>query len=154
LKKDFPRLPSYNRFVELKSQLVFPLHCYLMTHLGRCTGISFVDSASLEVCHPKRVHNHKVFNGIAKWGKTSVGYFYGFKLHIVVNDGGEILAYMITAGNVDDRKPVPKLTENIFGKVWGDKGYISSDLFDQLMQQGVQLITKIKSNRSHKINPI
>lgn len=154
LKKDFPNLPSYNRFLELKSQLVFPLHCYLMTRLGSCTGISFIDSASLDVCHPKRVHNHKVFKGIAKWGKTSVGYFYGFKLHIVVNDEGELLAYMITPGNVDDRKPVPKLTEKIFGKVCGDKGYISSDLFDQLMQQGVQLITKIKSNMKNKLMPL
>jgi hypothetical protein len=71
-----------------------------MTRLGSCTGISFVDSASLEVCHPKRIHNHKVFKGIAKRGKTSIGYFYGFKLHLVVNDEGELLAYMITTGNI------------------------------------------------------
>ena len=154
LKREFPNLPSYNRFVELKSQLVFPLHCYLMTRLGSCSGISFVDSASLEVSHPKRVHSHKVFKGIAKWGKTSVGYFYGFKLHIVVNDAGELLAYMITAGNIDDRKPVPGLVQKVFGKVFGDKGYISSDLFDRLMQQGVQLITKIKSNMKNKLMPL
>ena len=154
LNREFPNLPSYNRFVELKSQLIFPLHCYLMTRLGSCTGISFVDSASLEVCHPKRVHSHKVFKGIAKWGKTSVGYFYGFKLHIVANDERELLAYMITVGNVDDRKPVPWLMQKVFGKVFGDKGYISSDLFDQLMQQGVQLITKIKSNMKNKLMPL
>jgi hypothetical protein len=129
LKKDFPDLPSYNRFVELKSQLVFPLHCYLMSRLGNCTGVSFIDSASLEACHPKRVHSHRVFKGIAKWGKISVGYFYGFKLHIVVNDAGELLAYMFTGGNIDDSKLVPKLMQKIFSKVFGDKGYISSDLF-------------------------
>ncbi len=139
LKQDFPNLPSYNRFVELKAQLVFPLHCYLMSRLGKCSGISFVDSAALEVCHPKRIHNHKVFKGIAKRGKTSVGYFYGFKLHLVVNEEGELLAYMITTGNTDDRKPVPELTEKVFGKVFGDKGYISSDLFEKLMTKGVHL---------------
>ena len=154
LRKEFPNLPSYNRFVELKRQIVFPLHCYLMTRLGSCTGISFVDSTSLEACHLKRVHSHKVFKGIAKWGKTSVGYFYGFKLHIVVSDEGELLAYMVTAGNVDDRKPVLRLVRKVFGKVIGDKGYISSDLFDQLMQQGVQLITKIKSNMKNKLMPL
>ncbi len=92
LKKNFPNLPSYNSFVELKSQLAFPLHCYLMTRLGKCSGISFVDSTSLEVCHPKRKQSHKVFKDVAQWGKTSVGYFYGFKLHLVVNDESELLA--------------------------------------------------------------
>lgn len=154
LRQDFPHLPSYNRFVELKSQLVFPLHCYLMTRLGSCTGISFIDSTSIEVCHPKRIHNHKVFKGIVKRGKTSVGYFYSFKLHLVVSDEGELLAYMITAGNVGDRKPVPKLVENVFGLLCGDKGYISSDLFESLMAKGVQLITKLKSNMKNKLMPL
>lgn len=153
LKKDFPNLPSYNRFVELKSQLAFPLHCYLMTRLGTCSGISFVDSTSLEVCHPKRKHSHKVFKGIAQWGKTSVSYFYGFKLHLVVNDEGELLAYMITAGNIDDRKFLRSLNK-LFGKIFGDKGYISSELFENLMKQGIQLITKIKSNMKNKLMPL
>lgn len=154
LKSDFPNLPSYNRFLELKSATVFPLHCYLMTRLGHCTGISFVDSSPLQVCHQKRIHNHKVFKGLAMRGHTSVGYFYGFKLHIVVNDEGELLAYMITQGNIDDRKPVPSLAENLFGKLFGDKGYISSELFEKLMEQGVQLITKIKSNMKNRLMPL
>jgi hypothetical protein len=153
LSADFPNLPSYNRFVELKSQLVFPLHCYLSTRLGRCSGISFVDSTSLEVCHSKRKHNHKVFKGIAQWGKTSVGYFYGFKLHLVVNDEGELLAYMISAGNTDDRQFLRGL-KKVFGKVFGDKGYISSALFNDLMKKGIQLITKIKSNMKNKFMPL
>lgn len=153
LKRDFPNLPSYNRFVELKSQLAFPLHCYLLTRLGRCSGISFVDSTSLEVCHPKRKHNHKVFKDVAQWGKTSVGYFYGFKLHLVVSDEGELLAYMITAGNIDDRQFLRGL-KKIFGKICGDKGYISSDLFNDLMEKGIQLITKLKSNMKNKFMPL
>lgn len=151
LKKDFPNLPSYNRFVELKAAMIFPLHCYLISRLGQCTGISFVDSSSLQVCHQRRIHNHKVFKGIAKRGHTSVGYFYGFKLHIVVNDEGQLLAYMLTQGNIDDRKPVPALTERLSGKLFGDKGYISSALFEQLMEKGVQLITKLKANMKNKL---
>lgn len=154
LNQEFPKLPSYNRFVELKSQLVFPLHCYLMTRLGKCTGISFIDSAALEVCHQKRIHNHKVFKGLAKRGKTSVGYFYGFKLHLIVSDEGELLAYMLTPGNVDDRKPVHNLVEKVFGKMFGDKGYISSELFKDLMAKGLQLVTKIKSNMKNKLMPL
>jgi hypothetical protein len=153
LHKEFPNLPSYNRFVELKSQLAFPLHCYLLSRLGRCSGVSFVDSTSLQVCHPKRKHSHKVFKEIAQWGKTSVGYFYGFKLHLVVNDEGELLAYMISGGKTDDRQFLRGL-EKIFGKVFGDKGYISSDLFNDLMERGIQLITKLKSKMKNKLMPL
>ena len=153
LRDKFPGLPSYNRFVELKKSVVFPLHCYLMTIAGKSTGIAFVDSTSLEVCHPKRIHSHKVFKNIARRGKTSTGWFYGFKLHVVVNDRGEILALMITAGNVDDRKPVPNMCKNVIGKLVGDKGYISKQLFEDLMRHGLQLITKIKNNMKNKLMP-
>ncbi|MBS4169295.1 IS982 family transposase [Parachlamydia sp. AcF125] len=155
LKREFPHIPSYNRFVELKRQLAFPLHCYLLTRLGKCTGISFIDSASIAVCHPKRIHQHnKMFKGIAKRGKTSVSYFYGFKLHLVANEEGELLAYMITTGNIDDRKPVPILTEKLFGKKFGDKGYLSSELFKKMMEKGAQLIAKIKTNMRNKLMPL
>ncbi len=154
LRDKFPGLTSYNRFVELKKSVAFPLHCYLMTLAGKSTGIAFVDSTSLKVCHPKRIHSHKVFKNIAKRGKTSTGWFYGFKLHIIVSDRGEILALMITAGNVDDRQPVPQLCERVFGKLIGDKGYISKKLFQDLMEHGVELITKIKSNMKNKLMPV
>jgi hypothetical protein len=150
-KKEFPNSPSYNRFVELKKLIVFPLHCYLMTRLGNTNGISFIDSTPLSVCHPRRIHSHKVFKDIAKRGKTSTGWFYGFKLHVVVNDGGELLAFMLTSGNVDDRVPVPELTKKLFGKIFGDKGYISSELGESLLKRGLQLITKIKSNMKNKM---
>lgn len=153
LIKDFPGLPSYNRFVELKKRVVFPLHCYLMTIRGVCTGISFVDSTSLEVCHYRREKSHKVFKGIAKKGKTSTGWFYGLKLHVVVNDRGELLGMMVTAGNVDDRMPVPQMCKDLVGKLIGDKGYISQKLFAGLMEHGLQLITKLKKNMKNKLMP-
>jgi transposase len=118
------------------------------------TGISFIDSTRIIVCHNKRIHSHKVFNKLAKRGKTSVGWFYGFKLHLIVNDRGELLAVKLTAGNVDDREPVPEMTREIFGKLFGDKGYISQKLFDLLFEQGVQLITRIKKNMKNKLMPL
>jgi len=150
----FPSAPSYQRFVELKKSIIFPLHCYLMRLMGKPTGISFVDSTSLAVCHSKRIYQHKVFKGMARRGKTSVGWFYGFKLHIIVNDEGELLSFALTPGNVDDRAPVSKLVkENISGLLFGDRGYISSKLATTLRKQGVQLITRLRSNMKNKFMP-
>lgn len=151
LRGKFPGLTSYTRFVELMQGAVFPLHCYLMSRLGDCSGISFVDSTPLKTCHLKRVHSHKVFEKIAKWGKTSVGFFFGFKLHIIVNDQGELLAFMVTPGNVDDRKPIPDMIKGLFGKLFGDKGYLSKELFDSLLDQGIQLVTKLRKGMKNKL---
>ena len=80
-----------------------------------------------------------------------MGWFYGFKLHLVVNEYGEILGCQVTAGNVDDRKPVPKLVEGLVGKLFGDKGYISAKLFDALFRDGLQLITNLRSNMKNRL---
>jgi Transposase DDE domain len=103
----FPGLVSYNRFVELVPSTLIPLCAYLRSCFGRCTGLSFIDSTSLKVCHNRRISQHKVFQGLAARGKTSVDWFFGLKLHLVVNDRGELLNFMVTPGNVDDRKPLP-----------------------------------------------
>jgi len=142
----FPGLVSYNRFVELMPRAIFPLLLFLTRLLGKCTGLSFVDAMAIAVCHNKRIKSHKVFKDIAKRGKTSMGWFYGFKLHIVINECGELLAWTVTPGNVDDRKPVRMLSKNIFGKLYGDKGYISQDLFKDLFERGIELVTKVKKN--------
>ena len=139
---------SYSRFVEYMPSVLVPLAVYLRTCcLGECTGISFVDSTSLDVCLNQRIHSHKVFAGLAARGKTSTGWFFGFKLHLVINDRGEILQFCITPGNVDDRKPVPRLANELFGKLFGDKGYISKSLAQTLLEMfDVQLITKLRKN--------
>src|ERR1700722_16566748 len=142
LKSYFPNVISYSRFVNIMKSIVFPLFIFLHGCLGNCTGISFLDSTPLTVCHPRRIHSHKVFKKLAKRGKTSTGWFYGFKLHLIINHHGEILSFMLTPGNVDDRTPVASLAKNIFGKLFADRGYISTDLFLQLFENGVQIITK------------
>ena len=141
-RADFPHLVSYQRFVELMPSALVPLCAYLKTRYGTSTGIAFVDSTALAVCKNKRIDRHRVFRGLAKLGKTTMGWFYGFKLHLAINEQGELLAVRLTAGNVDDRVPVPMLAKRLGGKLYGDKGYISAALFARLWDQGVQLITQ------------
>jgi len=155
-KSFFPNMPTYQNFVSRKKSIVFYLCSYLASQFGKCSGISFIDSTSLSVCHPKRIKSNKVFNKIAKRGKTSVGWFYGFKLHIAVNDQGELLAVMLTPGNTDDRRPVEGLVDQgtIFGTLVGDKGYISKSLFNTLLKKGVNLLTKIKKNMKNQLTSL
>jgi len=154
LQAEFPGLVSYSRFVSLMPRVVLLLWAYLVTHRGRCTGISFIDSTPLKVCHNRRISRNKVFKGCAARGKGSMGWFYGFKLHLIVNEYGEILAFTLTPGNVDDRKPTPALAQQLFGKLFADKGYLSMPLFRQLWQQGVQLITAVRSNMKNQLLPL
>jgi hypothetical protein len=154
-RSEFPHLVSYARFVALLPTVLVPLTAYLHSQLGSCTGISFVDSTDLTVCHNARIPQHRVFAGRARRGKTSVGWFFGFKLHLVVNDRGELLAFCLTPGNVDDRRPVPKLLRRVrrlFGKLFADRGYISQPLAEQLLvEQGVSLITKLRKNMHNRL---
>ena len=154
LKPFFPKLLSYSRFVNLMKTCLFPLFVFSQGCLGQCSGLSFVDSTILTVCHARRINSHRVFKKMARRGKTSTGWFYGFKLHLIINDSGEILSYMLTAGNVDDRIPVPELSKNIFGKLFGDKGYISQELFLKLYEKGIQIITRLKKNMKNKLMSI
>src|SRR5438270_7674844 len=147
----FPRLVSYNRFVELMPSTLVPLCGYLQRRKGACSGISFVDSTSLKVCHNHRIHSHKVFAGCARRGRTSVDWFYGFKLHLVINDCGELLSIRLTPGNTDDRRPIPALVKGLFGKLFGDKGYISQPLFETLYTDGLQLVTKLKKRMKQRL---
>ena len=153
LRGEFPGLVSYSRFVRLMKRAIVPLLFYLKVNQGSCTGISFVDSTPIRVCHNRRIQRHKTFKGLAAHGKTTMGWFYGFKLHLVVNEYGAILAFQLTPGNVDDRKPVPFLSRTLFGKLFADRGYISHDLFDMLFQEDVQLITGIRKNMQNRLMP-
>lgn len=155
LRQEFPRLVSYTRFVALMPRYLVPLAVYLHTQRGDCTGISFIDATSLAVCHPARIHQHRVFAVDARRGKTSVGWFYGFKLHLVVNDRGELLAFCLTPGNTDDRRPIPRLVRRLFGKLFGDKGYLSQSLAERLfLDQGLRLITKLRKNMRNILMPL
>ena len=152
LSSYFPGLPSYTRFVEIKKEVVFPLYCFLSSDFSQATGISFIDSTPLTVCHNRRIHSHKVFKKIAKRGHSSTGWFFGFKLHLIVSDQGALLSFALTPGNVNDRVPVTYLVEGkIQGKLFGDKVYLSQQLFSQLLGKGIQLITKIKKNMKNRL---
>lgn len=147
----FPGLVSYKRFNSLISRLVVPLAGYLKSRFGTCSGISFVDSTHLAVCGNKRIERNRVFEGLAARGKSTIGWFYGFKLHLVINDCGELLGVQLTPGNVDDRRPVPAITRLLTGKLYGDKGYISQVLFEELFDRGLQLVTTIRKNMKPRI---
>lgn len=134
LREEFPNLVSYQRFVELTPSVLIPLCAYLHHCYGQCSGVSFIDSTPLAVCHNRRIPRHRVFQDVAQRGKNSVDWFFGFKLHLVVNDRGQLLACRLTAGNVDDRIPVPQLTKWLWGKLFGDKGYLSQPLTEQLLR--------------------
>ena len=154
LQSEFPDTVSYNRFIELQQKAVVPLSIFLKTLcLGDCTGVSFIDSTPLRVCHIKREKQHKTFKGLATKGQCSIGWFYGFKLHLIINDKGELLDFMLTQGNVDDREPLKSndFHKRIFGKLFGDKGYISQNLFEQLFIDGVHLVTKIRKNMKNSL---
>jgi hypothetical protein len=144
-------MPSYNRFIELMPDILVPLTTFMQTRCGRSKGIAFVDSTPLCVCKNIRIPRHKTFKQNAQRGKSSTGWFYGFKLHIIVDDCGEILSFSITKGNVDDRKPVPKLAKNLIGKLFGDRGYISKKLTELLAADDVELITTLKKNMKPKV---
>jgi len=146
LTSEFPHLVSYTRFVALIPTILVPLLAYLQSRYGACTGISFIDSTALAVCDPKRIHQHRVFALDAARGKSSMGWFYGFKLHLAVNEQGELLACSLTPGNVDDRTPVPQMVRRLRGKLIGDRGYISAPLTEMLFEQGLHLITRLRKN--------
>ncbi|MDG2195437.1 MAG: IS982 family transposase [SAR324 cluster bacterium] len=149
--REFPEAPSYTRVVQLLPQVLWPLAHYLGSRRGEVTGISFVDSTPLKVCRNARIHSHKVFGGLAQRGKTSTGWFFGFKLHLIINDRSDLLGVRLTPGNVDDRLTVPELANGLFGKLFGDRGYISQALRNTLQQQGVELITKLRKNIKPKL---
>jgi hypothetical protein len=153
-RSEFPGLVSYARFVALMPSALIPLCAYLSRLFGMCTGISFIDSTPLVVCHNARIHRHKVFAGLAQRGKSSTGWFFGFKLHVVFNDHGEVLDFMLSAGNVHDLKALPRLAKRLFGKLFGDKGYISAPMFRTLLETcNVHLITKLKRNMRNQLMP-
>ncbi|MDR1368556.1 MAG: IS982 family transposase [Dysgonamonadaceae bacterium] len=139
LQSEFPNLLSYNRFVELERKIIIPFALFLkLICFGQCTGITFIDSTKMAVCKNKRIKRNRVFKDMATIGKSTMGWFYGFKLHLAVNDKGELLNFCVTPANVDDRdwSVIQPLCKQLFGKLYGDKGYISASLCELLFFAG------------------
>lgn len=151
LSGEFPHLISYGRFVQRMPRLLGWLCLYLFSRLGQCSAIRFVDATFIAVCANRRIAQHKVFKGLAARGKGSTGWSFGFKLHLVVNEQGELLAVYLTAANRHELKALPQLVKRLFGKLFGDMAYLSQSMFEHLLQQGIQLITKLKSNMKNKL---
>jgi hypothetical protein len=149
-KKEFPNLPSYNRFIEIMNRVVFHLILFSQINTGRKNGIYYIDSTCLPVCHLKRSKRHKTFDEIAQYGRTSVGWFFGLKLHIVINEKGELIAFKITRGNANDAIASESILKNLKGIAFGDKGYISQKLFSKLFEKGLKLITRTRKNMKPK----
>ena len=153
-RKDYPDIISYNRFVEIMQFTLVPLTlCTIKARFGKCSGISFIDSTPLEVCNNHRIHSHLVFSEYVKTGKSSMGWFYGFKLHLVINGEGEILSFCLTSSNTDDRNEavMDSLMKEIFGKLFADRGYISQKLFEKLLKKDIALVTRANKNMKNKL---
>jgi len=151
LKNEFPKLISYSRFVYLMKNLFVPLFAFLLYNRGAITGIAFVDSTKIQICHNKRIQRNKIFSGWAKRGKTTTGWFYGFKLHLIINEIGEIIAFQFTPGNIADVSVLEKLSKGVFGKLFADKGYISAKVAKRLLRQELELFTTLRSNMKNKL---
>ena len=150
-KQYFPRLPSYQRFVELTHRALYPLTLFAQLKSGKKTGIYYIDGSCLPVCHLKRSKRNKVFREIAQYGRTSVGWFFCLKIHLVINNLGEMIAFKITRGNVHDGAAAKSLLLSLEGLAFGDKGYIGKKLFDELLKNGLKLITRKRKNMKEKL---
>lgn len=153
----FPQTFSYNRFVEVMPRCFVAMTMFLkLVCFGQCTGISFVDSTCIPVIHNKRQFSMKVFRNIATKGKSTMGWYVGFKLHLLCNEKGEIINFVLTRANVDDRNDgvIDTLTDKVFGKLYADKGYISQSLFGKLFDNGVHIVTGLRSNMKQRLMPL
>jgi hypothetical protein len=146
LRRYFPGMPCYERFVTLQPNVLLPLLGFLLSRRGQRTGIYYIDSTALAVCHNRRIGRHKTFAGLAARGKTSMGWCFGFKLHLVFNHLYEIVAVKLTPGNVHDGVPVEQLTRHLTGKLFGDKGYLGKKRAAALLRRGLVLLTKVRKN--------
>ncbi|MGY6562368.1 MAG: transposase [Luteibaculaceae bacterium] len=117
--------------------------------LGKCTDISFIVPTILRVCHNKRIKRNKVFCVVVTTGKSIICWFFSFKLHLISSDKGEILSFYLNKGNVDDRdlSAITRMTREIFGKLFGDNGYIFKALSNILFVEGIQSIMQVRRIR-------
>ena len=142
---------SYNRYIQLLPRYLRHLMVLSKCFKANHTGTFFIDSSEIPVCMMKRMGRNKVFKEIAKLGKSSKGWFYGFKFHIIINENGELVNFAFSKGNVDDRKVVEKLAGGLKGKLYGDKGYICSNLFQTMINKGLKVVTSVRNNMKNKL---
>jgi hypothetical protein len=151
MRSEFPHAVSYNRFVELMPYAMLPLFVFAKCLGSECTGKSFIDSTKLSVCNNRRINSHKVFKNFAERGQTSMGWFFGFKLHLVTNEYGNIIDFTLSPGNIHDgnKSIVDAIVNKVRGILVGDKGYIG--LFEHLYAKGIKLLHRLRSNMKNKL---
>ena len=152
----FKEVPSYERFVILQKRLLLPMSLLLLmlNKQSKRDDLYIIDSSLLRVCNNKRIRRHKVFKGLAARGRTTMGWFFGFKLHLVINRYGEIVATKITPGNTDDRVPLLDMTDGLKGILLADKGYISKEKFTILWNKGLRILVGIRKNMINFLIPM
>jgi hypothetical protein len=150
----FPKACSYPQFLALARQAC--CHAFLLAHY-RCglsvrSGHYYIDSKKLPVCDNHRIHSHRVFAAVAARGKSSTGWFYGLKLHLVTNQHRELVRFLITPANVADnnQQVLSRLLSGLQGKCYGDKGYLSA-LLEELLEQGLHLVAKVRKNMKNML---
>ena len=143
---EFPQLVSYSRFVTLMKSAMIPMVGFFEFVKGVETDSYFIDATALAVSKNKRIYSHKVFKTLAKRGKSSMGWFFGFKLHLVCNQQGAPIDFRLTPGNIDDRVAAKKLMNGLRGTIVGDKGYISKALFKKFFGDGLRIVTAVRKN--------
>lgn len=162
LSGHFPELVQYKSFLSLIPSCLDQLYMYALWQSRRTerTGIYYVDSKKLPVCHNRRIHSHKVFAGVAARGKSSTGWFrgggrFGLKLHLVINNLGQVVSFLFTPANVGDnnQKVLHCLLDGLKGACYGDKGYLSK-LFEEFYRAGLKLVTKIRKNMKNALMPL
>ena len=149
-KGHFPQLPCYGRFIQLMQRAIFPLCIFTQLRAGKQTGIYYIDSSCLPVCHIRRSSRHKTFDVVAEYGHTSVGWFFGLKLHLVINNRGQLIAFKITRGSRHDSKEAVPMLKKLKGLAFGDKGYLGKKIFQELISGGLKLITRSRKNMKNK----
>lgn len=157
LRDFFPRQVSYKRFLTLIGRCQIHLFLFLKWQCAQSqlTGTYFVDSKKLPVCHNRRIHNHKVFKGMAQRGKTSTGWFFGFKIHLAINNLGEVMNFEFSTANITDNNSdlLRNLLKDLKGNCYGDKGYLTK-IFAEFFEQGLKIISKVRQNMKNKLMPL
>jgi len=145
------KLVGYSRIVQLMPRLILPLSIIMQNLSGEQTGIYYIDSTKLQICHGKRTKSNRIFKNISKVGRSSYGWFMGFKLHLIINNKGSIMAIKITKANKSDLSCAAGLAKGLTGHLYGDKGYISKNLFTELFKNGLKIFTGIRKDMKNHL---
>jgi len=154
LKSYFPMVVTYKYFLSFIPKLYPLMHLFVQWRCSQNqrTGQYYVDSKKLPVCHNRRIYANRVFKDIARRGKSSTGWFYGLKIHLVINNLGQVVSFLFTAANFADNNQyvLKTLFKDLKGHCYADKGYITK-LFEHFFTNGLKVVTKVRKNMKAKL---